>query len=177
MNSVNTALSQALLEMLSGGSDSLIAIAVGCAEGTRTPDGGKTKAWYGHVDPGNGANNQGSFSYQHPAKSPVEADLRQIEKLKNVLLPTFLGAGLICRTHFAIACDLFTQSELACMGDGGLLEQLRESPNDLVGARVRSYYDPKTGKLDAPGFGDDLARLRADQERRTKAVFKNLEVA
>jgi hypothetical protein len=171
MHLATTALEQALLEMLAGGSDSLIAIAVGCAEGTRSKDGSKTKAWSGHIDPDNGVKNQGSFSYQHAGSTPELADLAQIEKLKNVLLPAFLRAGLICRTHFAIACDVFTQSELACLGDGGLLEQLKSTPNDLIGARVRAYYDPSTGKLDAPGFGNDLGRLRADQERRTKAVL------
>ena len=60
-----------------GGSNSLVARAVGNAEGTRTPDGGYTAAYYGHVDPGNHKWNLGSFSYQHGAKSPADADAKQ----------------------------------------------------------------------------------------------------
>jgi hypothetical protein len=154
----------------------MIAIAVGCAEGTRTKDGGKTKAWYKHKDLGNGAQNQGSFSYQHPAGSPEFADRDQIRKLKNVLLPAFLTAGLIDRTQFAIACDVYTQSELACLGDGGFLEQIQKKPNDLIGARVRAYCDPNTGRLDAPGFGNDIVRLQDDQIRRTKVVLDAISI-
>jgi hypothetical protein len=171
-----TALEQTLLEMLAGGSDSQIAIAVGCAEGTRTKRGDRTKAWYGHTDPGNGARNLGSFSYQHEAASPEEADLKQIEKFKTVLLPRFLKAGLICKTHFAIACDVFTQSETACLARGGVLEQLKAMPCDLISARVQAYFDPTTRKLDAPGFGNNVERLRADQERRTKVVLEVIQL-
>jgi hypothetical protein len=166
-----TTLEQLLLSMLAGGSDSEMAIAVGCAEGTRTKRGDRTKAWYGHTDPGNGARNLGSFSYQHDAADPEEADLKQIEKLKTILLPRFLKAGLICRVHFAIACDVFTQSEAAGLARGGVLEQLKAMPCDLISARVKAYFDPTTGKLDAPGFGNNIERLKADQVRRTSAVL------
>ncbi len=57
------------------GSASPIAIAIGCAEGTRQANGEKTAAYYWHADPGNGADNFGTFSYQHlPAalKYPVQ---------------------------------------------------------------------------------------------------------
>ncbi|NJO49709.1 MAG: hypothetical protein HC840_09975 [Leptolyngbyaceae cyanobacterium RM2_2_4] len=59
-----------------------MATAVGSAEGTRTPDGGRTWAFQGHVDPGNGVWNLGTFSYQHGANSPDEADRKQLERLK-----------------------------------------------------------------------------------------------
>ena len=43
-----------LSDLFTGGPDSLVSKAVGSAEGTRTPTGGYTSAYYGHVDPGNG---------------------------------------------------------------------------------------------------------------------------
>jgi hypothetical protein len=46
-----TNLETTLLETLDGGSNSLVAIAVGTAEGTRTPIGSFTSAWWGHTDP------------------------------------------------------------------------------------------------------------------------------
>jgi hypothetical protein len=177
-------LEQELLSMLEGGTSSIIAIAVGCAEGTRTPDGGFTAAYHGHTDPGNGARNQGSFSYQGQATNPPNADWKQIEKFKAVLLPRFLkefGIAPIGRTElkalWAIACDVFTQSEVACLGKDGFLDRIAAftfefSIPEINTVRYESYFDPKTSKLDAPGFGNDPARLRADQERRTKAVLE-----
>jgi hypothetical protein len=51
-------------KLFSGGSDSIIAKVVGMAEGNRTADGGYTQHAKGHIDPGNGAHNIGSFSAQ-----------------------------------------------------------------------------------------------------------------
>jgi hypothetical protein len=172
-----------LLKLLEGGVDSPVAICVGTSEGTRTPDGRKTAAWAGHVDPGNGAHNQGSFSYQHSAASPKDADLQQIKKLRDVLLPKFLKAlpngWLKEKSHFQIlflvAADLFTQSEIACISKGGFLDHFKIQdifpPTKLIQWRVMSYIDPTTGELDAPGFSNNLERLKADQRRRTEAVI------
>jgi len=52
---------------------SRLSVAIGVAEGTRTPDGGRTTAYRGHVDPKRGYN-VGTFSYQHQASSPGQAD-------------------------------------------------------------------------------------------------------
>jgi hypothetical protein len=181
-------LQQNLLYMLSGGTNSLIAIAVGTAEGTRSPDGRFTAAYYGHTDPGNGARNQGSFSYQGQANSPQEADVKQIEKFKTVLLSAYLKAlgdrtDINLKTHrqlWAIACDCFTQSEVATIGEKGFLELAKEGfeerfvqlYQEIRRWRYLSYFDPVTGRLDAPGFNNELPRLRRDQERRTEAVLR-----
>jgi hypothetical protein len=176
-----------LLETLDGGSNSLVAIAVGTAEGTRTPIGSYTGAWWGHTDPGNGAQNQGSFSYQGIAGSPREADLLQIAKLKAVLLPKFLKAfhDLALpperfKELWVLACDCFVQSELACIGDKGFLDLVSfvgdGDADEFINCRVNAYYDPKTDKLDAPGFGNNPQRLHNDQKRRTEAVLRALAV-
>lgn len=68
--------------MFEGDEHSLVAIAIGSAEGTRTPEGNKTSAYYGHIDPGNGVWNLGSFSYQHGAASPEAADQQQLKQLQ-----------------------------------------------------------------------------------------------
>jgi hypothetical protein len=52
---MSPSLESLLLKTLEGGSNSLVAIAIGTAEGTRTPIGSYTGAWWGHTDPGNGA--------------------------------------------------------------------------------------------------------------------------
>jgi hypothetical protein len=173
-----------LLDLLSGGVDSPVAIAIGTSEGTRTPDGGKTTAWASHADPGNGARNQGSFSYQHSAGTPEDADAFQIQKFRLTLLPKFLKIlpRLKQRTTqeikflFLCACDVYTQSEAACLAEGGFLDQIFVNANysatigNIADWRLQSYYDPETGKLDAPGFGNHSGRLLLDQKRRCEAV-------
>jgi hypothetical protein len=57
------------------------------------------------------------------------------------------------------------------------LQQFRSIPEDkdvafvVLDWRVAAYHDPVTEKLDAPGFGNNLERLIADQSRRTQAVI------
>lgn len=163
----------------------LIAIAVGYSEGNRTLDGEFTSSYWGHTDPGNQRRNQGSFSYQHRAASPKEADLRQLTKLQE-LLPTYRlaadAAGLDPNNAFLFCsfCDLFTQSEAAATLAGGLLAQFISlakmglSASSMIDARIKSYYDPRTGEVDAPGFGNDSQRLAVDQRRRTEAIVEVL---
>lgn len=176
-----------LQKTLDGASNSWVATCVGCAEGTRTADGRKTSAYFGHTDPGNGVHNIGSFSYQHASADPEEADRKQIDKLAKVLLPKFIKIfepiELTEKEYLVlwmIACDCFVQSEMACIDKGGFLElaekgvKAQENSSEIPKWRVKSYYDPKSGKLDAPGFGNDIKRLRKDQERRTIAVLAAL---
>lgn len=169
-----------LLKLLDGGVDSAVAICVGTSEGTRTPEGEKTAAWWGHTDPGNKARNQGSFSYQGVAGSPKEADLLQIEKLKCVLLPKYLEtigklADIDLVVHqqlWVIACDCFTQSEVGATGEKGFLELIASNPfaSDIALIRANSYIDPATQKLDAPGFNNSFERLYEDQKRRVECL-------
>ncbi len=59
-------------------SDDLLKRAIGRAEGTRDANGNPTQAFFGHTDPGwqGRCPNIGSFSFQHCANSPEEADQR-----------------------------------------------------------------------------------------------------
>ncbi len=69
--------------MFMGGSDSLVAIALGTAEGTRIPDGGKTFAYYGHTDPTTDIWTVGTFSLQQGSESPEDADKAHLTKLQD----------------------------------------------------------------------------------------------
>lgn len=158
----------------------LVAIAVGFAEGTRRLDGSFTTAFWGHKDPGNQRRNQGTFSYQGQAASAIDADNKQLNKLLTQLLPRFEGAApsSVFKDHlklrlilFVTACDCFVQSEAACCAQEGFLDLIEKDPTiDIIEARVLAYYDPETGNLDAPGFGNNLDRLRADQTRRQECI-------
>ncbi len=174
-----------LLKSLQG-SDELVAIAVGFSEGNRTLNGGKNTSFFGHIDPGNKKRNVGSFSSQvhiHNTGDPEEADALWLNKLGNELLPRYRQAALQADLDpdlaflWLSACDLYVQAPLAATGTAGLLDRLSSdldkgtlSFEAMVQARVNSFIDPKTGKLDAPGFGNNPARLKDDQIRRSRAL-------
>ena len=171
------------VDMWKGDSNSLVATAVGGAEGTRTPDGGKTRAYYGHSDPGNGVWNRGSFSYQHcdSGCSPEEADRRQLARLKGqyqVIQRKAAARNLTLNVKTALnGIDLANQSPLAALDSGGYIERLAEAYRQgLTGeaainqARSLSYISPHTGNLNAPGLGNSMSRVRADQQRRSDRI-------
>jgi hypothetical protein len=167
--------------------DGIVAIAVGYAEGNRTIDGGRTKGYYGHTDPGNGRLNIGSFSYQAYTgniTNPEAADYEWLSQLRKRLLPRYIAS---CSRHqlpqdnaflWVSACDLYTQAPAAVVLRGGLLDQMARPDlmtiSGMVTARVASYYEPD-GRLNAPGFGNNPARLRTDQMRRTLAIIDALK--
>jgi hypothetical protein len=177
----SSTLEQLLFKTLENGSDSWVAVCVGCAEGTRTADGRRTVAYHGHRDPANNARNQGSFSFQGTAANPEEADRKQIDKFKSVLIPVFIKAFKDFHLSdrqilelWLIACDCFVQSEIACIGEKGFIDLAsagcRSGKGGFLEWRYQAYFDPKTGKLDAPGFGNNPDRLKADQLRRIGEV-------
>ncbi|MBE9157300.1 hypothetical protein IQ265_10765 [Nodosilinea sp. LEGE 06152] len=170
-----------LLSLFEGNSDSLVARAVGSAEGTRTPNGAINPAYFGHTDPGNRVWNMGTFSYQHGAKTPEEADQKQLARLQNqgdLLRQRALQHGLNLTLEETLnGLDLANQSPLAAIGRVGYIERLAEAKaNGLEGseailvARTRSYINPNTGWWNAPGLGNTEASIRRDQQRRANAV-------
>jgi hypothetical protein len=167
--------------LFEGNSDSLVAWAVGSAEGTRTPNGGINRAYFGHTDPGNRAWNMGTFSYQHGASTPEEADQKQLARLQNqaeVLRRRALRHGLNLTLEETLnGLDLANQSPLAAIGSVGYIERLSEAKHNgmegaeaILVARTRSYINPKTGRWNAPGLGNTEASIRRDQQRRATMV-------
>lgn len=133
------------------GAQSPIAIAIGNAEGTRTVDGGKSQAYYWHQDPGNGADNFGTFSYQHLSdqeKTPVDrqvssdqkrhqsareglpetADRRQMAKLQRMYQQLLTQAHLrglaLSELEILNGLDLANQSEEAALDTWGYIDRL-----------------------------------------------------
>ncbi len=140
-------------EWWSKGSDSPLAVAIGAAEGTRQPDGSKNPAYYWHVDPGNGADNFGTFSYQHlppQAKAEVQAarntaekrqiaaqqklpelaDQRQLEKLRRFyeqLRQQAIAKGItLSHEELINGLDLANQSEAAALSSWGFIDRLAQ---------------------------------------------------
>lgn len=164
-------------------SDSLVAIAVGSAEGTRGPDGSKNPAYHGHVDPGNGVWNLGSFSYQHGANSPEEADAKQLARLRSqaeTILSKAEAKGLNLSLEERLnGIDLANQAPKAALDAQGYIDWLADAhaqgmtgSDAILWARVQSFIDPSTQTWDAPGLGNSETRITQDQERRMLAIAK-----
>ncbi len=163
--------------------NSLVAKAVGSAEGTRRPDGGKNPAYKGHVDPGNAVWNVGTFSYQHCGNcAPEEADRRQLARLAR----QFTQIQAHARDRYGVklsleeqlnAIDLANQAPLAALAQGGFIDRLQQAKqqgltgsNAILQARVYAYKNPQTDRWEAPGLGNTKARITQDQARRQAAI-------
>ncbi len=179
------AVSNPLPGLFVGNSDSLVAWAVGSAEGTRTPNGAINRAYFGHTDPGNRVWNMGTFSYQHGARTPEEADQKQLARLQNqgeVLRQRALKHGMNLTLEETLnGLDLANQSPLAAIGRVGFIERLAEAKANgyegseaILVARTRSYINPNTGRWNAPGLGNTEPSIRRDQQRRANAVAQAL---
>jgi len=173
-------------DIFDGGADSLVARTVGSAEGTRTVEGDRTPAYKGHPDPGNGVWNLGSFSYQHGASSPEEADHKQLARLKvqtSQLLKKAEAQGVeLTEEEKLNGIDLANQAPKAALNEGGYIERLAEAKKAgktgweaIAWARTYAYVDPATQKLDAPGLGNTIEGVRRDQERRMEAIAQALK--
>ncbi len=121
------------------GSESIVARTVGHAEGTRSPDGSRTPAYFGHVDPGNGVWNLGSFSFQHcreahyQCSTPEQADTFQLQRLKTqaeTLEKRTAALKLAITLEEELnAIDLANQAPLAALGKPGYSEHLQRAKN------------------------------------------------
>jgi hypothetical protein len=171
--------------LFQGDADSLVAIAVGSAEGTRTPSGCKTRAYRGHSDPGNGVWNLGSFSYQHGADSPEAADAKQLKRLQfqaSELMESASEKGLSLTVEQILnGIDLANQSPAAALSRGGYIDRLAQAEEmglqgteAILWARTRSYLDPDSGRWNAPGLGNTVGSITHDQQRRMDAIASAL---
>jgi hypothetical protein len=187
-NSIPSESMQNAATIFQGGANSLVARAVGSAEGTRRPDGSKNPAYYGHRDPGNAKWNLGSFSYQHAARSPEDADQRQLNRLQTqdqMLQQKAAAKGLQLTLEERMnGLDLANQAPLAALDRGGYIDRLKEARDRglrgneaILIARVNSYREPSTNLWDAPGLGNNEADIRHDQARRMDAVGEAIALA
>ncbi|HEY9628408.1 MAG TPA: hypothetical protein V6C84_13995 [Coleofasciculaceae cyanobacterium] len=176
-----------LADLFVGNSDSLVAKAVGSAEGTRTPEGDRNPAYFGHVDPGNKAWNLGSFSYQHGATTPEEADVKQLNRLQDqasVMQAKAEAKGISLTLEEALnGIDLANQAPKAVLDREGYIDWLAKArQNGLSGAdavlwaRTQSFFDPNLQRWDAPGLGNTEERISSDQERRMLAIDRAIAV-
>jgi hypothetical protein len=177
-------------KLFEGEQTSLAARAIGMAEGTISYDGStfvRTSAWRSHVDPGNKVKNVGTFSYQHFADSPEDADRRQIARLKaqyQVISKTAKENNIKLNLEEQLnALDLANQAPLAALGTGNFVEQLAQEKllgktgrEAIVSARTNAYKNPYTGLWNAPGLGNTRKLIERDQRRRSDEIAKAIQL-
>lgn len=153
-----------------------IFVAIGIAEGTRTANGGYTKAYYGHRDSGDGNWNRGTVSGgRNSNASPQQVDRQWMAKLTRkamAVAPLLQRVGLRPGTQgwnrlmFNIL-DLEVQSPLANQGFIRKLPQIIQqgaTVEAIAKARADSFFNPATGRLES-SFGS-YSRLFQDQRSR-----------
>lgn len=153
-----------------------IFVAIGIAEGTRTANGGYTKAYYGHRDSVDGNWNRGTVSGGRGSNaSPQQVDRQWMAKLTRkamAVAPLLQRVGLRPGTQgwnrlmFNIL-DLEVQSPLANQGFIRKLPQIIQqgaTVEAIAKARADSFFNPATGRLES-SFGS-YSRLFQDQRSR-----------
>ncbi len=165
--------------------NSTLSVAIGNAEGTRTVNGGRTRAYGSHIDPGNRRRNLGTFSYQQHqnpnVRTPEQADQVQLARLR-AQIPAYeraaRAAGLDPNNPRLQAAffDLWNQSPRMAQRFLQRLPQTmrgREpTMENLVQARVNAMYDDR-GRFTARGLRNPQFAER-DQRRRMEAMERVL---
>ena len=157
-------------------------IAIGINEGTRTADGGYTRAWNGHKDAGDDHLNRGTVSGGRGNRlSPMQVD----KQWRGILAQTAVGTAPVLRQMglnpgtvaynnvMFNALDLRVQAPAALPG---FLQNINASQDftleGIAKARADAYFDPTTGRLNTtfPSYNvllrDQRSRAGALQFRR-----------
>lgn len=158
-------------------SDDLLKRAIGRAEGTRGKDGTTNQNYHGHKDPGwsGRCRNQGSFSYQHCAPSPEEADRRWIVELRkaegriqNAAIEKF-GQPL-SKAAIVSALDGYTQSPNAGGKFVKHLDTADPTPQQIINARTAALNESRRER------GGPPMNVPADQKRRVDALMEQVQL-
>jgi len=152
---------------------------IGRAEGTRDRNGNPNQAWYGHNDPGwqGKCQNIGSFSYQHCANNPEEADQKWLGVLRNTAEPLIQNRAKerfgipLSSAALVVGLDAWTQSPDAGRRYVKHLPSPDPSPEQLIAARVAALNESR-GAIGGPAW----FKVEPDQERRVKAILGQLEI-
>ncbi len=148
--------------------------AIGRAEGTRDANGNPTRAYQGHKDPGNGKRNQGSFSYQHGAATPEEADRRWLAVLREAETRYQDQARAkyghpLSRAALVAILDAHTQSPDAASRLLSHLPTHDPSPEQLIAARTAALQESRAH------MGGPPMNVAQDQHRRIEAALDAIQ--
>ncbi|MGD1903577.1 MAG: hypothetical protein ACFB9N_15190 [Geitlerinemataceae cyanobacterium] len=139
----------------SQGSASPVAVAIGGAEGTRRPDGGKNPAYYWHFDPGNGANNFGTFSWQHLSPKQMAPIVRAGSTAQKRERSAQLGLAEVADRDAFARIEQFHDRLRAQAAEKNMTLSMRELINGLDLANQAPL-----AALSPMGYLDRLAQMR-----------------
>ena len=155
-------------------------VTIGIAEGTRTPNGGYTRAYYGHGDPGDGNNNRGTVSgggRREPLGNAAQVDRVWMGRLTQRAIST---APILQRLGLKPGTQgwnrvMFNVLDASVQGPATVNDFLKKLPQvkaagwsveAIAKARADSYINPATGRLQAGGFRNNYSLLLRDQRSR-----------
>ena len=152
-------------------------VSIGVNEGTRTANGGYTKNWEGHTDPGDGHYNRGTVSGGRGNKNtPQQVDsnwmrlLSQTQMKYDHKVSQYVSPGTDLYNHIMFnIIDLRVQAPAAVPDFVKRIPQIiaeGATPQVIGRLRAESFINPRTGRLEASGFNNNMKRLQADQTRR-----------
>ena len=157
--------------------DDVLKRAIGRAEGTRDVNGNPNSAYHGHDDPlqSGSCKNQGSFSYQHCAANPEEADRKWLAVLRERAMPRIQSQSEarfgepLSSAAMVVALDGYTQSPDAGLRFVGFLATYDPTPEQLIAARIAALEASRAA------LGGRPMNVPRDQRRRVLAVLGQLE--
>jgi hypothetical protein len=149
-------------------------VAIGINEGTRTWNGGYTRNYYGHRDPGNGAWNVGTVSGQQGG-TPGATDRRWAGILTQtaVTVAPILQRMGIPQGTVGFNRLMFNILDLKVQAPAAVPDFIRQLPRviqsgatieSIAKARANSFINPNTGRLDTTF--SSYTRLLQDQRSR-----------
>lgn len=164
-------------------------VTVGINEGNRTSSGGYTGNFDGHIDPAvsgvaQGRRNVGSVSHGGFEGTGEESDViwnKKFQDLEAKYAPQLNQLGVQEGTE-AYEALMFNIADLEVQAPLAVPDFIKQFPallrqgltmQSIGKARANAFINPKTGKLEAAGFGNDEAVLLRDQEARAM-TFKKL---
>ena len=152
-------------------------VAIGIAEGTRTPNGGYTQNYYGHEDPGDKNRNIGTVSGgRNGEASPQQVDRNWMSILTRAQIkyaPILQKFGITNGTQ-GYNRMMFNLLDLRVQAPAAVPDLIKKLPEmirsglsveSIAKARSDSFFTP-SGRLDAPGFNNSYQRLYQDQRSR-----------
>ena len=162
-------------------------VSIGLNEGTRTNDGGFTKDYSGHKDPGDGKTNRGTISARSGTPEEADKEWRGIlsktrREYKNVLVNMGIPIG---SKNYQVM--MFNILDLRVQAPAAVPDFVKQIPQivaagvsaETVGrARHDAYIDPRTGNLSTtfavdpnnPRYSVDLL---VDQMNRSMTILDN----
>ncbi|MEL6319106.1 MAG: hypothetical protein AAFQ57_00445 [Cyanobacteria bacterium J06626_14] len=177
--------------LFQGGHNSMVAIAIGLAEGTRLLDGRKTFTYYGktHHSESNASEPEwkvGTFALSGEFESPEAADSHYLDYLyRHTVLLHQQATEKNVQWNREIqlnAIDVVHQRVEAASADGGYIDRLHqaqamglESSEAILWARTRSVLASSSERWNASETTDSVQVIMNEQMRRQEAIAQFLD--